>query len=90
LETLKRLTYAAAPPKALVSAPSLKEPHIVFSDFPSGRPVVVGTECGFWGQRRFVFLTRHEMGQNEENFFLALAISASLPALIGERGKEKV
>ena len=45
---------------ALVSAPLLKEPHIVFSDLPSGRTVVVGTECSFWGQRRLVFLTRHK------------------------------
>jgi hypothetical protein len=36
------------------------------------------------------FLSSIKWDKSEEKFFLALAISASLPALIGERGKEKV
>lgn len=33
---------------------------VAFSDLSSGRTVEVGTKCGFWGQWRFVFLTRHK------------------------------
>lgn len=31
-----------------------------FSDVSPARTVVVWTECGFWGQRRFIFLTCHK------------------------------
>lgn len=34
--------------------------NIAFSSSPSGGTVEVGTKCGFWGQRRFFFLTSHK------------------------------
>ncbi len=33
---------------------------VACSDLSPGRTVEVRTKCGFWGQRRFVFLTRHK------------------------------
>jgi hypothetical protein len=34
--------------------------NIAFSNLSSGGTVEVGTKCGFWGQWRFLFLTRHK------------------------------
>jgi len=33
---------------------------VAFSDLSSGGTVEIGTKCGFWGQWRFLFLTRHK------------------------------
>ncbi len=51
---------------------------VAFSDLSSGRTVEVGAKCGFWGQWRFFFLTRHKEKRRLTSDFFQRAIRPRL------------
>ena len=51
---------------------------VAFSDLSSGETVEVGTKCGFWGQWRFFFLTRHKEKRRLTSDFFQRAIRPRL------------
>jgi hypothetical protein len=59
---------------------------VAFSNLSSGGTVEVGTKCGFWGQWRFFFLTRHKEKRRLTSDFFQRAIRPRLNVELPKNG----
>jgi len=58
---------------------------VAFSDLSPGRTVEVGTKCGFWGQRRFVFLTQHKENRRLTSDFFSKSYQTTVKCRATEK-----